>query len=139
MSQLAVVVGCGVGSGGQFDDRRTGGTAVAAPSGAPGGVPAGFWWRGGGAEAFTKLPKPPADTVGGQLAHRARALPRQALVGDDRPGEAQLGGGEHEQPRPTLGGGRLAHPQGRPAQALFAEPQGMLNHPITLRLKQQLR
>src|SRR5207249_7643418 len=87
----------GTGRRGEFDRGYAGRMAGAAPFGAAGRVAAGFWWRSGRAEEFTKLRKRAADAIGSKAAGWQRAFPGQPLVGHDRPGEAQLGVGKHDQ------------------------------------------
>jgi len=60
-----------------------------------------LWRAGGRAERQQQCRNRAADAVRGEPARRMGTLPGQAAIGDERPGEAQLGVGGKGEPGPA--------------------------------------
>ncbi len=71
--------------------------------------------------------KSAADPLGCQLVGCERLLPRQAKIGDDRAGEAQLGIASRHGPGEPVGLLGRARPGQGPVQGLLPKADGVLN------------
>ena len=80
---------------------------------------------GGTGGLHAEVAEPPADAGGGEPARRGGPFPGAAQILGEGPGEAELGVGGDDQPRPQVGRVRIADLGDGPAQGLCEQPESM--------------
>src|SRR5258708_21577228 len=70
-----------------------------------------------------QVTEPPADPGGRELGGRERLFPGAAQIVDEASGEAELGVGGDDEPRPPVGGLGVADLRFGPAEGLLEQPE----------------
>src|SRR5215212_11296780 len=109
-----------------FQGRIAPGGPRPAAFGPPGGAAAGFWWARRRTQSQQQGGKGAADTIRRETFRPLPAFPRQPLIGNTRPGQAQLGVRRDEQRGPAIGLFGMTYPRQHPVQGLLTEAEGML-------------
>ena len=115
------------GSGRLLHGRIAPGGPRPAALGPTGGAATGFWWTGWRAQAQQEGGKGTAEAIGREAFRPQLSLPRQALILNAPPGQAELRVGGDQQGRPTIGLVGVAHARQHSVQGLLTEAQGMFD------------